>query len=60
MNIGFVEALDFMDVPGGFAPATMAAPIEDISGKCSSHITVAEVCFRNSIKPEHQKFPSLC
>jgi hypothetical protein len=36
---GFIDIL-FMDVLWGFAPATVASPSEDISGKCSSHITI--------------------
>ena len=47
---GLIDIL-FNDVLGGFAPATAAAPNGDTSGKCSSHLTSAEVRYRNSTRP---------
>jgi hypothetical protein len=44
--------IPFINVPGGFAPAPVASPSEDISGKYSSHSTLAKVGYRNSTKPD--------
>jgi hypothetical protein len=52
-NFHTVDIL-FIDVLGGFAPATVASPSGDISGKCSSYFTLAKVGYRNSTMPFQQ------
>jgi hypothetical protein len=51
-NLGFVETLFFVDVPGCFALATAATPMAIITEKCLSHISLVEGVSRISTKPK--------